>query len=551
MSTDKDVDTDTDIEEIVDEAGDSFEISKLIVHRFNQTNQIESTREIEFVNSLKIGRSNVSLNSSENSQDGLFDSKVMSRSHAVISFKRGEFFIQDLNSSNGTFINEYNMEPMKEELIFTEDILQFGTRVGLHEPVKIKIDLISPTGEKYPVRGNRCENLGSISERDIMELNKTLEEAGTSVAAIKNKLTALEAIIDDFKDLHNRNKIEKEFLEKIKNIENTLETLKTLETSKSRNREEINLSIRKILVEVIQELLVDQSLDDGKQKTFLQLMIDKLRKTCFDEDSIDEYNITITKSPSSTIKSPERVCSPIVFYQDDEIEGMEPSESGVEEVPLRYDNNFLDCPKGILKAPNSPRNSAKLIRINIVPEVREIENCLQDAGCIEITTMVNQTGEESPESEEDKPTAATSASSTSSTSSLPRRRSWMKKKEESNLFDPLELRDKLTKISSNKTEPKTDPKKQEDLSPSLPIEEKLDEIKTKIEQNKTETDEQFEKTQNGIREVQDQVGNVDGVINRIVSQFIFSIQGFFFCFIFGIVFIGIGIKRNPQVLDYW
>ena len=139
------------------------------------------------------------------------------------------------------------------------------------------------------------------------------------------------------------------------------------------------------------------------------------------------------------------------------------------------------------------------------------------------------------------------------------------KKEESNLFDPLELRDKLTKISS-KTGTENEQRKHEEELPSLPIQEKLEEIKTKIDQNKTDTDEQFEKTQNGIREVnekkykvytnkifqvQDQVGNVDGVINRIVTQFVFSIQGFFFCFIFGIVLIGIGLKRNPQVLDYW
>jgi len=84
-----------------------------------------------------------------------------------------------------------------------------------------------------------------------------------------------------------------------------------------------------------------------------------------------------------------------------------------------------------------------------------------------------------------------------------------------------------------------------------PIQEKLEEIRNKIEQNKTDTDEQFEKTQNGIQEVQDQVGEVHGVINRIVTQFVFSIQGFFFCFIFGIILIGIGLKRNPQVLNYW
>ena len=58
-----------------------------------------------------------------------------------------------------------------------------------------------------------------------------------------------------------------------------------------------------------------------------------------------------------------------------------------------------------------------MIRINVVPEVREIENCLQDNGCAEIASFVNQLEENSPESEEDKPKAL---------NNVPRRRSWMK-----------------------------------------------------------------------------------------------------------------------------
>jgi len=539
----KDIDTDTDIEDIIEEAGDAFEISKVIFNHLSHKNEVDSTRDIEFVDSLKIGRSNLNVNSVENQDNGLFESKVMSRSHAVISFKKEQFFIQDLNSANGTFINDFNMEPMKEEEIFTDDILQFGTKVGIHDAVRVKIELYCPKGKKYRIRSKKRENLGNISEKDIMELNKVIEEAGASEAAIKNKLTALEAIIEDFKDLHDRNKIEKQCLEKIKNIENTLESLKARETSKSRNREEINMSIRMILVEVIQEIILDQSLEDRKQKNFLQLMITKLRKNYSEEDAFEEYNVVITRSPSSTIRplrSPERVLSPIVFYQDDEIEGMEPND----EVQIRHnDNEFLDTPKGILKAPNSPRSSAKLIRINVIPEVREIENCLQDKDCINFVLP----GEEgSPESNEEVEKIIENAPKT--TECAPRRRSWVKKKDEANPFDPLELRDKLCRISS-----KDDSEKKiiDEDGPVKPIQEKLEEISNKIEQNKTDTDEQFEKTQNGIQEVQDQVGEVHGVINRIVTQFVFSIQGFFFCFIFGIILIGIGLKRNPQVLNYW
>ena len=77
---------------------------------------------------------------------------------------------------------------------------------------------------------------------------------------------------------------------------------------------------------------------------------------------------------------------------------------------------------------------------------------------------------------------------------------FFQKKEETNLFDPLELRDKLTKIT-NKGGPESQNNKNEKPLEALPIEDKLKEIKTQIEQNQTDTAEQFEKTQNGIREV--------------------------------------------------
>jgi len=542
----KDIDTDTEIEEVIENAGDSFQISKIIFNNLGRKDDVEMVREIEFVNSLKIGRSNVSQNTAEDSQRGLFDSRVLSRSHAAISFRKGKFYIQDLNSSNGTYVNDCNLEPMKEELIYSEDILQFGTRVGIHEPVKVRVELYSPNSEKYEARVYDCESLGTISERDILELNRTLEEAGTSVTAIEAKLHALGDIIDDFKDLHDRNKIEKEFLEKIKNIEETLDSLKALEKSKLDNREEINMSIRKILVAVIQELIVDQTLDDGQQKTFLQLMIKKL-KSCPD-DSVDEYNVVITNSPMTTLKassSPERVLSPIVFYQDDEIEGMEQSEMSTDDVQIRFENCGLDVPKGILKHPNSPRTSAKLIRINVIPEIREIENCLEDENWKVTSNCLKNVICDSPDEEEDKVVEE----KTKITNNSPRKRSFVKKKEEVNLFDPQELREKLIKVSCEEEDKKEG--ENEDTSDQVPLEEKIDEIKSQIDQNKNEMDEQFEKTQNGIREVQNQVGQFSGIVNKIVNQFIFSIQGFFLCFIFGIISLGIGLKKHPQILEFW
>ena len=132
-------------------------------------------------------------------------------------------------------------------------------------------------------------------------------------------------------------------------------------------------------------------------------MIKKL-KSCPD-DSVDEYNVVITNSPMTTLKassSPERVLSPIVFYQDDEIEGMEQSEMSADDVQIRFENCGLDVPKGILKPPNSPRTSAKLIRINVIPEIREIENCLEEENWKEASNCLKNVICDSPDEEEDK-----------------------------------------------------------------------------------------------------------------------------------------------------
>ena len=81
---------DTDIEDTVKEAGDSIGISKVIFHNIGKPKELDKeVKEIEFINCLKIGRSNIASTSTSEDEknDELFDSRVMSRSHAVLSFK--------------------------------------------------------------------------------------------------------------------------------------------------------------------------------------------------------------------------------------------------------------------------------------------------------------------------------------------------------------------------------------------------------------------------------------------------------------------------------
>ncbi|XP_023336582.1 sarcolemmal membrane-associated protein [Eurytemora carolleeae] len=80
---------------------------------------------------IKIGRTH--KDEKGETDNGYFDSKVLSRGHAVISYENSRFYIQDLGSSNGTFINNIRLnrsgEESKQTEIYSGDILRFGSDV--------------------------------------------------------------------------------------------------------------------------------------------------------------------------------------------------------------------------------------------------------------------------------------------------------------------------------------------------------------------------------------------------------------------------------------
>jgi hypothetical protein len=50
-----------------------------------------------------------------------------SRQHAVILFKDGQLFIEDLNSTNGTFVNRLRVHPGQKRPLQINDVIQIGT----------------------------------------------------------------------------------------------------------------------------------------------------------------------------------------------------------------------------------------------------------------------------------------------------------------------------------------------------------------------------------------------------------------------------------------
>lgn len=62
----------------------------------------------------------------ENSDTIKINSKKVSRRHALLKKKFGKFYITDVSSTNGTFLNNRKIEPFQEYRLFNEDELRIG-----------------------------------------------------------------------------------------------------------------------------------------------------------------------------------------------------------------------------------------------------------------------------------------------------------------------------------------------------------------------------------------------------------------------------------------
>jgi len=121
--------------------------------------------------------------------NAVFDSKVLSRAHAVFSFVNGQFFLKDVGSRNGTFINSFRLsKPMAESediCLYSQDVIRFGNQVTddskciTERCILARIDVYFPTEKKLCSRPeeDRFYNptLGNIENKRVRK-HKTKSE---------------------------------------------------------------------------------------------------------------------------------------------------------------------------------------------------------------------------------------------------------------------------------------------------------------------------------------------------------------------------------------
>ena len=96
-------------------------------------------KTLDLIQPVKIGRQ-VSAGDPPLPHNGIFNSPVLSRNHALIFFENGKVYIKDTRSSNGTYLNGNRLSAESTESAIHElhsgDILEFGVDFADEETPK-------------------------------------------------------------------------------------------------------------------------------------------------------------------------------------------------------------------------------------------------------------------------------------------------------------------------------------------------------------------------------------------------------------------------------
>lgn len=143
--------------------------------------------------SLSVGRG------SDN--DVVLGSKEVSRNHAVLSVANAELYVKDLDSSNGTFINDERIESNKSTLVKAEDRLGFASfefqvtslTAESTETTKVDSTVESNNLEPEDIVGSVQENLETTNPNLVTDNNPVMESAvDASVSPVAIEETIIE-----------------------------------------------------------------------------------------------------------------------------------------------------------------------------------------------------------------------------------------------------------------------------------------------------------------------------------------------------------------------
>ncbi|CAH8854171.1 unnamed protein product [Trichobilharzia szidati] len=211
---------------------------------------------------LKVGRSVARVKPASN--NAIFDCKVLSRSHALIWYRGGRFWLRDTNSSNGTFVNstrivKRNDEEYADREIFSRDIIRFGVDVVEHDTthgcIIAQVSLYLPNGVEAnkgvePISNNIATGISTITinSEQMFRLTHYIGEALFREQVLDNKLESIKQLLQETQDVSEAG------WQAMVNQERLLEKLSLYETELSLLKQDLpENSLQSHLVQVLEE----------------------------------------------------------------------------------------------------------------------------------------------------------------------------------------------------------------------------------------------------------------------------------------------------------
>lgn len=147
--------------------------------------------------SLSVGRG------SDN--DVVLGSKQVSRNHALLSVLDGQLYVKDLDSSNGTFINDQRIEGNTSSLLQVSDTIGFASfSFRVNAPVATTQTKASAPAEEAVTHSNEATSSQPIATENVIENNITKESMvddsvvkNSTVAAPISNTPAIDKMVDN------------------------------------------------------------------------------------------------------------------------------------------------------------------------------------------------------------------------------------------------------------------------------------------------------------------------------------------------------------------
>ena len=188
----------------------------LIMSPFGQNGIQFETRKIHLIpgKEVMIGRVPGGYRTKETTDCGIFDCRVLSRKHAIIWYNSGKIFLKDLDSSNGTFVNDKKVQAQKVVHIEHGDVVQFGQDVcdmSLNQSKCIiaKVTLVGKEDEKENLKElkdamNKLEVLDDSVDAKLNRVKDTLKKVQNEVQENWKSMVQEDCLLSKIQDLESR-----------------------------------------------------------------------------------------------------------------------------------------------------------------------------------------------------------------------------------------------------------------------------------------------------------------------------------------------------------